>query len=133
MKEKFIPLCWLVSGSEDETVRMWDVESGHTRLTLPFVQTNHLIAASLWGSISSYGKLISVSTSEGLKLFDSANGTLLKTLDTVFYPNGQSYCPMGHRLTAGRSDGTAEAWRLSLHNEETVARQVQIQTEPKGG
>ena len=125
---------WLVSGSRDETVRIWDVESAQTRLTLRFVRgTTYRVAGTLGVSISPDGRLISVCTWEGLKLFDSANGTLLKSLNTNIYPNCQSLCPTGHRLAAGLSDGTVQVWRLSLYNKETIALQGQIQTEPESG
>ena len=124
---------WLVSGSSDETVRIWDVESAHTRLTLrPVRGAGHSSEGYYRVSISPDGRLICVSTWKGLKLFDSANGTLLKSLNTYFPPKSQSLCPTGHWLTASLADGTVQAWRLSLYNEETVP-QEQIQTEPKSG
>jgi WD40 repeat protein/tRNA A-37 threonylcarbamoyl transferase component Bud32 len=100
-------VCWspdgksLASGSEDQTVKLWDAQSGQTRLTI------HEHTDSVWGvSFSPDGKkLASASWDNSVRVWDAENGELLMTLQgntgSVF---SVCWSPDGKRLAAGGNE-----------------------------
>jgi WD40 repeat protein len=97
----------LVSGSSDNTVKVWDAASGHCLLTLHGQQ----------GAVLSCGwspdgtRLVSGSEDRTVNVWDAASGQCLLTLrghQNVVWSCGWS--PDGTRLVSGSSDNTVKVW-----------------------
>jgi WD40 repeat protein len=136
----------LASGSSDNTVRIWDVESGTWERTLAgHTDTVYSVA---WAERSD-GKLLlaSASRDETARIWDDAIGTCLHTLHGHSY-HGRSYLvgsvawvtePGGRLLLAtGGGDHTARIWagdtgaHLRSIAHQGVVRSVRWHVEPDG-
>jgi WD40 repeat protein len=115
----------LASGSRDETVRLWDVESGHLRLTLE----DH--AASVNGvAFAPDGRtLASGSRDETVKLWDAESGRLLRTLEGhANWVHSVAFAPGGRTLASGSYDNTVRLWNVA-----TGAWLLMLLPMPEGG
>ncbi|MBD2439904.1 ribosome assembly protein 4 [Nostoc sp. FACHB-110] len=100
----------LASGSDDNTIKLWDVSTGKLLKTL----SGH--NDSVWSvSFSPDGKtLASGSRDKTIKLWDVSTGKLLKTLSGHSnWVNSVSFSPDGQTLASGSSDKTIKLWDVS--------------------
>ncbi|MBX7174198.1 MAG: DUF4365 domain-containing protein, partial [Pyrinomonadaceae bacterium] len=101
---------FIVSGSSDETVRIWDLATGQCLKTL----VGH--SDSVWGvAVSSDGKfIVSGSADKTLRIWDLATGQCLKTLvghsDSVW---GVAVSSDGKFIVSGSADKTLRIWDLA--------------------
>ncbi|WPJ60368.1 hypothetical protein SMAC4_13252 [Sordaria macrospora] len=97
----------LASGSEDETIKIWDPASGSCLQTLE----GH---RSSVGSVafSPDGQwLASGSWDETIKIWDPASGSCLQTLEGHrSYVRSVAFSPDGQRLASGSDDETIKIW-----------------------
>ncbi|KAK0638838.1 HET-R [Cercophora newfieldiana] len=97
----------LASGSNDETVKLWDTASGI------YLQTLEGHGSSVWSvTFSPDGqRLASGSNDETVKLWDTASGECLQTLKghgTLV--SSVAFSPDGQRLASGLYDKTVKLW-----------------------
>lgn len=99
---------WLASGSDDQTVKLWDAASGHLLRT--FGGHSHWVTSI---SFSPDGKQIaSGSWDNTVKLWEITSGKLLRTLEhngTVF---SVSFSPDGKKIVTGSRDETASVAKV---------------------
>jgi len=99
----------LASGSGDQTIKLWDLETGTLRQTLSGHQD------TVWSvALSADGQtLASGSGDQTIKLWDLETGTLRQTLsghqDTVW---SVALSPDGQTLASGSGDQTVKLWDL---------------------
>ncbi len=97
----------LVSGSNDKTLKVWDVRSGRLLRTLEGHSAGvKSVAISADGSIVASG-----SDDSKLKLWDARSGCLLRTLEG--HSNGVksvAFSPEGSTVVSGSSDNTLMLW-----------------------
>ena len=98
---------YIISGSQDETVDIWDITTGNRIRTL----TGHIIGVHSvsWSPDSKY----IVSGSEEIKVWDVQSGTCIHTLtghtNNVF---SVSWSPDGSQLVSGACDETVRVWNV---------------------
>ena len=99
----------IVSGGENNTVKVWDAESGQEMLTLK----GH--TKRVWFmTVSSDGRLVvSVGGDNAVKVWDAQTGQETLTLTTVGY--SVSFSPDGKRIVTG-GDDTVKVWDISSMN-----------------
>jgi WD40 repeat protein len=87
----------VVSGSEDDTVRVWDAERGKCLLTLKG-HTDDVTTLS----VSPDGKRIATgSEDKSVKLWDAATGDEVQSIQTTDAVASLAFAPDGKRLAAG--------------------------------
>ncbi|MBX7173957.1 MAG: TIR domain-containing protein, partial [Pyrinomonadaceae bacterium] len=101
---------FIVSGSSDETMRIWDLATGQCLKTLVGHSDSVLAVA-----VSSDGKfIVSGSSDETVRIWDLATGQCLKTLvghsDSVW---GVAVSSDGKFIVSGSSDETVRIWDLA--------------------
>ncbi len=100
----------VVSGSADNTLKVWDLDSGQLLHTL----NEH--SARVWAvTITPDGeKIISSSSDNTLKIWDLASGQLLHTLiGHSHWVKVVTVTPDGERVVSGSRDGTLKVWDLA--------------------
>jgi len=99
----------LASGSQDGTVRIWDVPSGRELAVL--CRSSNAVMSVAWSPDGS--KLISGSSS-GLKIWDIATGKELRAIPAAANGSGAirtvAWSPDGRRLAGGDSAHTIHIW-----------------------
>ncbi len=103
----------LASGSEDHTVKLWDVETRKQIATLSG-HTNRVASVAF----SSNGRTLASGASDGIKLWDLATRESMAALG--YGATSVSFSPDGATLASGSWDGTVRLW--------DVARREQIAT-----
>ena len=98
------------SGSQDKTIRLWDVETGTIRRTLPAQKHKVLCVA-----FSPDGKVLAASHDDTIiHLWDMQTYTVRRTLkghtDDV---RSVAFSPDGKTLVSGSQDGTLLLWELT--------------------
>ncbi len=105
----------MVSGSNDRTIKLWDVKTGKEILTLP----GHYDAFVESVSFSPDGKtLASGSDDDTIKLWDVKTGNEIRTLkghDSSV--KSVSFSPDGKTLASGSADGTVKFWKVEKDKE----------------
>jgi len=104
----------LASGSNDDTVKLWDVANGQLLHTLEGHTSNVTSVA-----FSPDGRtLASGSNDATVKMWDATRGKLLRTLSG--HTNGVSsvaFSPDGQRIVTGSFDQTAKVWEAASGRE----------------
>jgi WD40 repeat protein len=99
----------VVSASDDESLKVWDVASGTELFTLK----GHLGKVNAVVTTPDGHRLVSASDDGTLKVWDLASGVELFTLeghsDKV---NAVVVTPDGHRVVSGSGDGTLKVWSV---------------------
>ena len=105
----FSPDGTLASGSEDGTIRLWDVDTGQHLRTI----TRHTNAVYSSISFSPDGKLLASVSWDSIRLWDVNAGELLRTLveDTWdMWAEIVSFSPDGRLLASAGSEDTIRLW-----------------------
>lgn len=110
----FSPAEWLLAScGVDRTVRIWDLDSGHTQHLLSGHRDE--IDALKFSPDGSY--LVSSGSDRTLRLWDPKAGEEVRTLGS--YADGSSsavdFSPDGRLLVSGSDDGTVRVWDLSTY------------------
>jgi WD40 repeat protein len=97
----------IVSGSEDNTVRLWDAATGALLQTLAgHSDPVFSVAFSLDGK-----QVVSGSTDKTVRLWDAATGALEQTLDGHSdMVNSVAFSPNGKQIVSGSRDNTVRLW-----------------------
>ena len=103
----------LVSGSQDQTIKLWDLDTGKLLRTF----TGH--TGAIWSVALSNGQLASGSSDNTIKFWDLDTGELLRTFtghtgavrSIALSANGQ--------LASGSSDNTVKLWNLNSGRQRT--------------
>ncbi|WP_242032255.1 protein kinase domain-containing protein [Aphanizomenon flos-aquae] len=110
----------LASGSDDTTIKLWNVKTGNLLQTLTghSSQVNSVAYSPDGQTLASggYTQAMAIASSVNtIKLWNVKTGNLLQTLkghsDWV-YPVALAYSPDGQTLASGSSDKTIKIWRL---------------------
>lgn len=103
----------VVSGSEDHTVRVWDIQSGQARLTMRHESPVNTIALSPDGRLVAAGD-----DNGGVRLWEMATGRqvhlLTGHLDWVW---AVAFSPDGKTLASGSEDATIKLWDVESGNQ----------------
>ncbi|KAG0036564.1 U3 snoRNP protein, partial [Gryganskiella cystojenkinii] len=92
----------LASSYEDETVRLWDIETSECLRILTGLQ-----GPCLGITFSPSGKTLAVTTREGIKTWDVSSGKELWTFEEFMTIYGSAvYSPEGLRIACGSNDNT---------------------------
>ena len=104
----------LASGSDDDTIKLWDVATGHELRTLQgHTHSVYSVAFSPDGS-----KLASGSSDDTIKLWDVATGRELRTLQGHTHSvYSVAFSPDGSKLASGSSDDTIKLWDVATGRE----------------
>jgi len=104
----------LASGSDDNTIKLWDVATGQELRTL----TGHARQVSSVAFSSDGRTLASGSADKTIKLWDAATGQELRTLaghaDEV---DSVAFSPDGRTLASGSADKTIKLWDVASGHE----------------
>lgn len=104
----------IVSGSRDNTVKVWNAESGKEIFALEG-HTHWVLRVA----ISLDGKRLASASRDGtVKVWDADKGKELFTLKGhTNWVNGVAFSPDSKRLATGSSDGTVKIWDADTGNE----------------
>jgi WD40 repeat protein/uncharacterized caspase-like protein len=105
---------WLASGSHDQTIKLWDLQSGVLQQTFEG-HTNLVTTVTL---SAAGNRLISGSGDNTLKLWDCRTGRLIKTLSGHSgWVLAIALSPDGKTLASGSADGSIKLWNLETGQE----------------
>ena len=97
------------SGSQGKTIRLWDVETGTIRRTLPAQKDEVLCVA-----FSPDGKVLAASQDKIIQLWDIQTHTILRTLEGhTGWVWSVAFSSDGRTLVSGSQDGTLLLWELT--------------------
>jgi WD40 repeat protein len=100
---------YVVSGSKDETLRVWDLTTGETKRTLQG-HTNGVSAVAVTPD-SRY--VVSGSYDKTLRVWDLTTGETKRTLQGHSYPVfAVAVTPDGRHVVSGSNDTTLRVWDL---------------------
>jgi WD40 repeat protein/serine/threonine protein kinase len=107
----------LASGSNDQTLRVWDVEKGILKTSL----NAHQGMVSAVAITSNGGTLATGSTDRTVKLWDASSLQLRATLDKHTAPvEALAFSPDGKTLASASADRTVRLWDAGTGAERTV-------------
>ena len=97
-----------ISGGHDQTLRVWDLESGQTLRTLEYMDGIHGVAVTSDGR-----RAVSASLNGKLQVWDLESGQMLQTLKGhIDIVHTVKILPDGRRAVSGSDDGTLRVWDL---------------------
>jgi WD40 repeat protein len=104
----------VVSGSDDETVRLWDVVTGAVLQTIGkgiFINEGHYDTVTSVAFSTNGKQVISGSSDRTVRVWDAVTGAALQTLkghsSTV---RSIAFSPDGNQVVSGSGDGTVRVW-----------------------
>ncbi|WP_242051375.1 nSTAND1 domain-containing NTPase [Nostoc spongiaeforme] len=99
----------LATTSDDQTVKLWDINTGKILKTLNDVN----VARSV--SFSPNGQLLATlsNNDKTVKLWDINTGKILKTLNDADVVRSVSFSPDGKTLATGANDNTVKLWDIT--------------------
>lgn len=104
----------LITGSDDQTIRVWDIATGQQLLSL----AGHTSAIKRLVIKSDGLTLVSASDDQTIKLWDLSNGQELGTLKGhTSYLNAVIFSPDGKLLASASADQTVRLWDLATRQE----------------
>ena len=117
----------IVSGSNDKTIKLWDVASGRELRTLKVKDRVYSVAFSPDGRMIASG-----SNDKTIKLWDAASGQELRTLEGhAVYVMSVAFSPDGQTIASGSADKTIKLWDAAsgqelrtLHGHESFVQSV---------
>ncbi|MBI2300536.1 MAG: PQQ-binding-like beta-propeller repeat protein [Armatimonadetes bacterium] len=114
----------VVTGSSDETLRLWDLATGKTERVLAGARLGAFCVA-----VSPDGKRVAAGCKDGVvREWDLAEGKLLRELTGhLGYVRAVRYDPSGGRLISAADDGSIRVWS------EASDKSVQVLTGHRGG
>ena len=108
---------YLVSGSNDHTIKVWDLGSGRCMRTLrghsSIIKNVEVVFAAASSSVKSW-ELVSSSNDKTVKIWSLSLGQCLRTL--VGHERGigcMLFVPSTGQLVTGSSDNTVKVWEMS--------------------
>ena len=110
----------LVTGSSDQTARIWDAESGQEVLVLSHSNVVSSVAFSPDGQrvVTGVGKWRWASASRGeARVSDAQTGEVLLGLPYSKAVCSVAFSPDGQRILVGSADGTAKVWDVTTGQE----------------
>ena len=108
----------IVTGSADNTVRIWDADTGDVVATI----TGHEHAI-LSVSYSPDGSHIASGSRDGtMRLWNAETGHAVKIIRTRGAVMSVAYSPDGHRIATGSTDGTVRVWSALTHKSVTTIK-----------
>ena len=105
----------LVSGGDDDTIRVWDTETGELRFP-PIPHSGHVTASTSSAlAYSPDGSIFASGSSDaGVYLWDSQTGKVIHTfVGHVFSVSDVAFSPDGGTLASCSIDGTVLLWDLT--------------------
>ena len=97
----------ILSGSDDNTVRLWDTDSGQLLYTLE----GHTSFVTAIAFSSDGKKILSGSFDNTLRLWDTETGQLIHQLEGhTSWVNGIAFSPDGKKILSGSHDKTVRLW-----------------------
>jgi WD40 repeat protein len=118
---------WIVSASADETLRIWDAESGESLRTLRGHQ--HFVLGCAWSPDGR--RIVSASRDETLRVWDADSGKSLRTLSGHGASVRSCARSSDGRLVASTSwDGTLRLWDVETGCE--LDRRIYLRRTPDG-
>ena len=108
----------LASGSLDNTVMLWDTETGRNVATYEGKRTSNYLDDPISVSFSPDGKLLALGSHDRtIKLWDVTTDTQVATLEGHTYPVASiSFSPDGAILASGSWDWTIKLWNVTTRN-----------------
>jgi WD40 repeat protein len=105
----------IVSGSADDTLKVWDAQTGQETLTL----TGHGDFVTSVAFSPDGTRIVSGSVDKKLKVWDAQTGQEILTLtEHNNWVNCVMFSPDGTWIVSGSSDGTIKVWDGSMKQEE---------------
>ncbi|MEE8468368.1 MAG: serine/threonine-protein kinase, partial [Planctomycetota bacterium] len=97
----------IVSGSYDQTLRIWDAATGTSLQTLEGHAEG--VTSVAWNPQGT--RIVSGSWDKTLRIWDAATGTSLQTLEGhTWVASSVAWDPQGTRIVSGSDDGTLRIW-----------------------
>jgi len=103
----------IVSGSDDNTLKIWDASSGKQLATL----SGHTSSVDAVAYSPDGSRIVSGSYDNRLKIWDANSGKLLSSLEAhTASVRAVAFSPSGHLIYSGSDDRTIKVWPSNIDN-----------------